>query len=251
MAGSSGHWARSCALLVAVSGLGACGSPAETDARPDARERTDAPPVSDGSEATPDGPLAPPQPCGAGAIGEPGACVDIAGAMAGMRWVLPCGARTSETACETIEPLPKVITIGGTPGTVYELGVRFRGVVEQKTYEGGDADGLWQTGGTPADDVYNTYRIEISDPAQTYFLNAGESSIRHCWLLDLARTLEVSAGATITFTLDVGGDAREIINIDELGAPIVVPDVAPAPAAYDGQFVQVDVGAIAVRGNAD
>ncbi len=36
-------------------------------------------------------------------------------------------------------------------------------------------------------------------------------------------------------------DGHEIENVDAGGTPIVIPEIAPAPAAYAGQFVQVDV----------
>jgi hypothetical protein len=33
----------------------------------------------------------------------------------------------------------------------------------------------------------------------------------------------------------------EIKNLDAQGTPAVVPGVPPAPAAFDGQFIQMDV----------
>jgi len=37
----------------------------------------------------------------------------------------------------------------------------------------------------------------------------------------------------------------QVENVDASGTPFVVPGVAPAPAPYDGQFVQVDVVSVA------
>ena len=42
-------------------------------------------------------------------------------------------------------------------------------------------------------------------------------------------------------------DGHEIENLDPAGMPIVIPDIAPAPAAYAGQFVQMDVVSVASR----
>jgi hypothetical protein len=53
-------------------------------------------------------------------------------------------------------------------------------------------------------------------------------------------TVPLDAGATVTLTA-MPIDGHEIENVDPSGTPIVIPDIAPAPAAYAGQFVQVDV----------
>jgi hypothetical protein len=36
-------------------------------------------------------------------------------------------------------------------------------------------------------------------------------------------------------------DGHQITNVDAGGNPIVVPGIAPAPAAYHGQFIEMDV----------
>ena len=40
-------------------------------------------------------------------------------------------------------------------------------------------------------------------------------------------------------------DGHEIENLDPSNTPIVIPDIAPAPAAYNGQFVEMDVVSVA------
>ncbi|HEY0253423.1 MAG TPA: hypothetical protein VGC41_17940, partial [Kofleriaceae bacterium] len=62
--------------------------------------------------------------------------------------------------------------------------------------------------------------------------------------LDYQHVVPIDGGATVTLTADPQ-DGAEVQNIDTSGTPIVVPDIAPAPAAYDGQFVQMDVISIA------
>ena len=57
-------------------------------------------------------------------------------------------------------------------------------------------------------------------------------------------TLVVEADGRARFTLfasTVDGNRSEIRNRGEDGGAFVVPGVPPAPAPYDGQFIQVDV----------
>ena len=39
------------------------------------------------------------------------------------------------------------------------------------------------------------------------------------------------------------GDANTCatINVDDAGAPIVIPGIPPAPDVFDGQFLRIDV----------
>jgi hypothetical protein len=83
--------------------------------------------------------------------------------------------------------------MGGTPGTVYEVTFRIRGIVEVTSYVGGTrAAGdtsvlttprnLFQVGGTPQDQGgpsfdYNTYELHVTPPvagaaANDYYLNS-------------------------------------------------------------------------------
>ena len=73
--------------------------------------------------------------------------------------------------------------------------LRLRGVVEQKTYPAGCTSGAWSSGGVINGDPYNVYRITVSSPAQTYYVNAGTSNITHTWALDYQQTFRVDAGA--------------------------------------------------------
>jgi len=95
-------------------------------------------------------------------------------------------------------------------------------------------------GGTPAGDGYNVYSLTISAPAQTVYLNSGTSYIGHCWPIDYTVTLPMQSSASVSLSADTV-DGIEITNLDANGNPIVVPGISPAPAAYDGQFIQMDV----------
>jgi hypothetical protein len=80
----------------------------------------------------------------------------------------------------------------------------------------------------------------ISNPPQQYFLNAGASGTLYCFGVDYTETVQIAAGATVTLTADPV-DAVSAFNQDANGSPIVVPGIPPAPDAYDGQFLQMDV----------
>lgn len=164
----------------------------------------------------------------------------VAVGLDGLRWEIPCGADAG-LACVVTDPTPVVAHLAGAAGTTYQVTLRFRGVVEQKAYTGGVADGYFYTGGAEDGGAYNVYAMTVSSPAQTYFLNAGASDITNCWPLDYTETIPIDAGATVTLTSQAK-DGQEIKNRDAAtGAPIVVPDVPPAPDPFNGQFIQMDV----------
>jgi hypothetical protein len=129
--------------------------------------------------------------------------------------------------------------LGGAAGRTYDITLRFRGVVEEKTYNNGCFTGRYSSGGVPGADAYNVYRLSVSSPPQTYYLNAGTSFVTRTWAIDLTQTIQMDAGATVTLFADAI-DATEIRNRDDSGAPISIPDVLPAQP-YDGQFIQMDV----------
>lgn len=173
------------------------------------------------------------------------ACKDVATSLQGLRWEIPCKPHKGGTDCTVAVDKPvKTATLAGAPGTTYDVSLHFRGAVEQNEYKGGSGDGLWYTGGKSNNGNYNIYELQISDPAQTYFLNAGRSGIRHTWPLDYEKTLEVAAGATVTLSADAQ-DHKQITNQDDKGKPVIIPDVPPAPEPFDGQFIQMDVTKVA------
>ncbi len=76
----------------------------------------------------------------------------------------------SNTGSEFLEGADDVVA-GGTSGYTYECDLRISGTVETKTYTGGAASGYFYTGGTPQADNANWYRLTVSNPAQTFYLN--------------------------------------------------------------------------------
>jgi hypothetical protein len=156
----------------------------------------------------------------------------------GQRAEARCLNDTAADACDAeLSPAWKE-TAGGEPGQVFRVTLRVRGVVEQKTYNGGTRLDYWQVGGTPDTTGYNVYRLRVG--SQDYYVNAGQSLIRHCWPVDYTQTILVHAQDEVVFEV-LSSDTAIIKNRDEVGQPIVVGGIPPAPDSFNGQFVQLDV----------
>jgi hypothetical protein len=131
-------------------------------------------------------------------------------------------------------------TFGGERGKRYRVTLRFRGVVEPMMYQGGRAVGeYFYIGGEKNNATYNVYQLSVSEPPQHYFLNRQDKVGHRIFTIDYVQTIEIAGQATITFHGN-GQNGRLITNFKKL----VVPEVPPAPAPYNGQFVQVNVVAI-------
>lgn len=181
--------------------------------------------------------------CKPGEVKNGDACTNVAGTLDGLRWEMPCTAVDPVDpahVCQTVKPAVQTATLGGAAGATYAVTLRFRGVVEEKAYAGGTKEDHWQIGGTPATDPFNVYELKVSDPAQSYFVNSGSSYTMHSFPLDYQKTIQVKGGSQVILSADPI-DTGEIKNVDANGAPLVVAGVPPAPASYDGQFVQMDV----------
>jgi hypothetical protein len=175
---------------------------------------------------------------------------DVAGSLSGLLWKLPCdppGTHTGAT-CDTSSQSVSA-TLGGTAGVTYDITVRIRGVVEDRTYPNGCKDGYLGTGGPDGGtgDPYNVYALAISSPPQTYYINSGTSNVELVHALDYGFTFRADAGATVTLSADPI-DGTEIYNHDASGTPVQVADGAGLGVTqpYDGQFAQLDVTAIVV-----
>jgi hypothetical protein len=126
---------------------------------------------------------------------------------------------------------------GGEPGKRYKVTLRFRGVVEPMMYKDGQSVGeYFYVGGVKNNATYNIYQISVSSPNSHYFLNRQDSVGHRIFTLDYTQTIEIDGGAEVVFFGD-GQNGRMITNYKKL----VVPEIAPAPAPFNGQFIQVDV----------
>jgi hypothetical protein len=193
--------------------------------------------------------------CDAGSICAKGNCQNVVGSLEGLRWSLPCTDVPSGNNCSATNPAPQMTTVQGTAGVTYNVSLRFRGVVEEKTYSGvpdsgaglavGTNASFFVVGGTPGGDGYNIYTLTIQGPdANTLplnaYLNSGASGLSPCWPIDYTVKLPMEAGSTISLTASTV-DGQERANEDSNGNPILIPGIPPYPSAYDGQFVQMDV----------
>jgi hypothetical protein len=186
-----------------------------------------------------------PSDCGAGADGGAGficsehRCVNVAGSLSGLTWLLPCTSDLSTTVCNTNPSVSSSTVLGGPAGVTYDVALHLRGIVEQKTYTGGCGDGYWQTGGADDGDTYNVYQLDVSSPKQRFFLNRGASSITNSFVIDYVKTVRMDAGATVTLSA-FSKDDQEIRAVDPGGTPLTIAGTS-VPQPYDGQFIQMDV----------
>jgi hypothetical protein len=126
---------------------------------------------------------------------------------------------------------------GGEAGKRYKVTLRFRGVVEPMMYKGGQQVGeYFYIGGEKNNGTYNIYQISVSSPQSHFFLNRQDKVGHQIFTIDYTQTIEIDGGAEITFHGD-GQNGMMITNFKKL----VVPDIAPAPAPFNGQFIQIDV----------
>jgi hypothetical protein len=131
----------------------------------------------------------------------------------------------------------KVVTFEGEAGKNYKVTLRFRGVVEPMMYKSGKMDGdYFYIGGEPNNSTYNIYKIDVASPKSHYFLNRQDRVGHRIFTIDYTKTIEIEGGSQITLSGD-GQNGKLISNF----ALLIVPEVAPAPKPYHGQFIQIDV----------
>jgi hypothetical protein len=187
--------------------------------------------------------------CDAWAACEGTSCVNVAQPLDGLRFEMPCNRDSSPCLLTgPTSPPNKSVTLGGTPGALYDLVVRVRGVVEQKTYNGatkGPATGthpeFFVSGGTPRTDIWNVYEVLISDPAWNWFLNSGASEHQYSDIIDYNATMRVRANASIAVHVD-SFDQNEAAENGSDGRPLQVPDLS----LFRGQFVQFNLVSVSL-----
>jgi hypothetical protein len=131
----------------------------------------------------------------------------------------------------------KVVNFEGETGKTYKVTLRFRGVVEPMMYKNGKMDGdYFYVGGEPNNRTYNIYKIDVASPKSHYFLNRQDRVGHRIFTIDYTKTIEIEGGSEITLSGD-GQNGKLISNF----AQNVVPEIAPAPKPYHGQFIQIDV----------
>jgi hypothetical protein len=199
-------------------------------------------------------------PCGPSGLcvvtGSAAQCTTPASAIDHLRWEVPCGAVSTDgqlcddlprgaTTCPPYpadnRPVDRTVTFGGQPGTVYQVTVRLRGVVEPHAYTGGTRSGAhFQIGGAPTASGYDVFSLAISSPAATFYVNADDAESRRVLLLDDQPTLAIEGGATVRIQV-ADADCKQVRNCMDVTQPSCQPVVIPGFPPSNGQFVQLDV----------
>lgn len=171
--------------------------------------------------------------CNAGFVGN-GVVCDLMPMMPMLRAEAECG--TKALGYCTTGGGDAQVQLVGEPGAAYLVTLHVRGVVEEKSYDGGAPVGQWHPDGEPGDfDLWNEVTLSISAPAQIIRLNSGSSGNASCLLVDMTHDVAILAGATLGLSFDAI-DGSQVANDDDL----VVPGIPPAPNPFDGQFLQID-----------
>ena len=104
---------------------------------------------------------------------------------------------------------------GGKAGSVYDVDLRIRGIFEPTTITGGDTPDAshpyFKVGGTIGTQDWSQWRIEVSEPRQTYWLNHYPSIGHKIYKEDFEASIVVAAGATVVIGVHDGND-RQIDN---------------------------------------
>jgi len=137
----------------------------------------------------------------------------------------------------------KSFAFGGKSGTIYDVTLRIRGIFEPTTIMDGDTPNpshpFFKIGGRASTPDWSQWRIEISEPKQTYWLNHYPSVGHTIYKEDFEATVSVAAGATVVIRVTDGND-REIDN--SKGGPDrqqILAGVVDHP--LDGQMLRLDV----------
>jgi len=138
-------------------------------------------------------------------------------------------------------------TLVGDPAVLYDVQLRFRGVIETKTYKHGRQDGFFHTEGESDPSNESEYRISISDPEQIIFLNSASQPQNFSEAIDYERTVTMRGNAELELAGDRGIEVcgRDNGEVDaDPSTRIVIPDIPPSPDPFDGQFLQIDLVSI-------
>jgi hypothetical protein len=193
---------------------------------------------SAGSGGAPDGGKA-----GSGGTGSDAGIppATIVGNFDGYLFTAPCGDAGTGYDClnagcsMNMKNVVQDFPIMGTPGAIYELTIRVRGIVEVKNYSGGmrratgamdaSAQGgdFLYVGGTAPNSTYNTYELHVlnandmpatgTGAAVDYYLNGrdGSAEAHQSFALNYTATIPVVGGGKLRFRV-FDSNCRQIMN---------------------------------------
>ena len=180
----------------------------------------------------------------------------VADALDGLRLDSPCGTMAAGNVCDYPgrpddgAPFSEMVTatMGGTPGTAYQVALHIRGVTGMTHVMGGipGSSEYFVTGGSRYGDGANEasfeqWRLTTSSPSQHYYLNVNPSGLSHvCILIDTIQMITIDGGAMVT--LDVyDGNSHQISNTTAV-PPLAPPGVPGSMSS--GQFIQINVDGV-------
>ncbi|MEO6603052.1 MAG: hypothetical protein ABIQ16_24415 [Polyangiaceae bacterium] len=153
---------------------------------------------------------------GSSAGGAGGGSTSPAAELDGFSWTMACSKPDTDAGaqdrCYLLPPgasvcpsggytsIDKTLHFGGTPGTMYQVAMRFQGSHEQGDYSGGTAVSPGKEflkGAThPSNGLHTFLSMEVSSPPATYNPNAG-SSPGVAKVFDYRATITIAGGATV------------------------------------------------------
>ncbi len=158
-------------------------------------------------------------------------------ALDGFRWEMPCERMDGNELCFSNIKVDQTKMIGGKTTDLYEVELRFRGVVEPMMYKDGQKIGdRFYVGGLPNNPTYNIYAIEVSSPKQVYYLNWANGVGHDTFSINYTAKIKVNGGASIHLLGD-GQNDKMIANFKNAMAP----DIEKLPDGNKGQFIQMNV----------
>jgi hypothetical protein len=162
-------------------------------------------------------------------------------------------------------------TMGGAAGSIYEVKLRIRGIVEANVYTGGTShmNGFYiggQVGGNEGGAQYSQYSLEVSAPAAIYHLNqldpgaqqemyknpANGGLVHHFGFeIDYRETIKIEGGATVTLRGQdndcyMGRNCKPPANdfghceLQKLDG-LTEDQVPQGASGFDGNFIWIDV----------
>jgi len=162
-------------------------------------------------------------------------------------------------------------TMGGAAGSIYEVKLRIRGIVEANVYTGGTShmNGFYiggQVGGNEGGAQYSQYSLEVSAPAAVYHLNQLDPGaqqemyknptngglVHHFGFeIDYRETIKIEGGATVTLRGQdndcyMGRNCKPPANdfghceLQKLDG-LTEDQVPQGASGFDGNFIWIDV----------
>ena len=174
---------------------------------------------------------------------------------------MECTRAQSGDLCDVLPPnqttcpsngytsIDRTLHFGGTPGTIYDVTIRFQGTHEAGDYTGGTANPRqFLRGATHINGGLHTWlSMEVSAPAATYNPNAGGNG-GSVQIYDYVATIPIEGGATIRLKgFDIDCAMHRYCMPANPCKGLVIDGISPANDPIDGAFLHMDVTSVVPR----